>query len=94
MLMGISKWKLLLVFFQVHFSLTFPSEKVHENGNCLEASVSCGVTPSAIIMVTLYNREHLFTINYDFSLNKLLICCLLIVSKVVVKFRYWVWLGM
>ncbi len=28
--------------------------------------------------------------NYDFSLNKFLICCLLIVSKVVVKFRYYV----
>ncbi len=38
--------------------------------------------------VTLWNREHLFTINYDFSLNKFLICCLLIFSKVVVKFRY------
>ncbi len=37
-----------------------------------------------MILVT----EHLFTINYDFSLNKFLICCLLIV-KVVVKFRYW-----
>ncbi len=31
--------------------------------------------------------EHLFTNNYDFYLNKLLICWLLIVSKVVVKFR-------
>ncbi len=28
------------------------------------------------------------TINCDFYLNKLLICCLLIVSKVVVKLRY------
>ncbi len=27
---------------------------------------------------------------YDLCLNKLLICCLLIVSKVVVKFRSWV----
>ncbi len=27
-------------------------------------------------------------INYIFCLSKLLICCLLIVSKVVVKFRY------
>ncbi len=34
------------------------------------------------------------TINYDFCLNKLLICCLLIVSKIVVKLRYWVGLGM
>ncbi len=32
-------------------------------------------------------------INYDFCLNKLLICCLLIVSYGVVKFRYWVGLG-
>ncbi len=31
--------------------------------------------------------EHLFIINYDFSLNKVLICCLLIVNKVAVKFR-------
>ncbi len=33
--------------------------------------------------------------NYEFCLNKLLICCLLIVSKTVVKFkcRYWVGLG-
>ncbi len=53
MLMGISEWKLLLSFFQVHFSLTFPSEKVHENWNCLEASVSCGVTPSAIIIIII-----------------------------------------
>ncbi len=30
----------------------------------------------------------ILTINYDFYLNKLLIFCLLIVSKVVVKFRY------
>ncbi len=27
------------------------------------------------------------TINYEFCLNKLIICCLLIVSKVVVKVR-------
>ncbi len=30
-------------------------------------------------------EKHLLTINPDFSLNKLLICCLLIVNKVVVK---------
>ncbi len=35
-------------------------------------------------LVTLYNREHILTINYDFSLNKILIGCLLTVSKVVV----------
>ncbi len=29
-----------------------------------------------------------YDFNYDFSLNKLLLFCLLIVSKVVVKFRY------
>ncbi len=40
------------------------------------------------MLVTLKNREHLFTIIYDFFLNKLLIYCLLIASKVVVKFRY------
>ncbi len=33
---------------------------------------------------------YLQTINYTFCINKLLICCLLMVSKVVVKFRYWV----
>ncbi len=33
------------------------------------------------------------SINYNFCLNILLICCLLIVIKVV-KFMYWVWLGM
>ncbi len=37
--------------------------------------------------------DHLVTINYDFPLNTFIICCLLIVSKVVVKFRYWVGLG-
>ncbi len=41
-----------------------------------------------------YNYHYQQTINYDFCLNKLLICCLLIVSKVVVKFRYRVGLGM
>ncbi len=48
-------------------------------------------------MVTLYFKVQfslLKTINYEFCLNKLLICCLLIVIKVVVKFRYWVGLGM
>ncbi len=34
------------------------------------------------------NSRYKQTINYDFCLNKLLICCLLIVSMVVVKFRY------
>ncbi len=29
-----------------------------------------------------------FTSNYEFSLNTLFICCLLIVSKVVVELRY------
>ncbi len=33
------------------------------------------------------NSHYKQTINYDFSLNKLLHFCLLIVSKVVVKFR-------
>ncbi len=38
---------------------------------------------------TLFLRSNFYyNINYDFSLNKLLIFCLLIVSKVVVKFRY------
>ncbi len=46
------------------------------------------------INVMNYYYYYLLTINYDFSLNKLLICCLLIVSKVVVKFRYWIGLGM
>ncbi len=31
--------------------------------------------------------EHIFTINYDFCLNELLISCSLIISKVVFKFR-------
>ncbi len=42
------------------------------------------------ILVTLYFKVQfslLTTIIYDFFLNKLLICCLLIVSKAVVKFR-------
>ncbi len=30
----------------------------------------------------------MFTLNWEFSLNKLIIRCLLVVSKVVVKFRY------
>ncbi len=34
------------------------------------------------------NSHYQITINYDFCFNKLLICCLLVVSKVVVKFRY------
>ncbi len=46
-------------------------------------------------MLTLLNPvgHNLFegpilTNNYDFCLHKLLICCLLIVSKIVGKFRY------
>ncbi len=39
-----------------------------------------------------YNRDKKFS--YRYIPNKFLICCLLIVSKVVVKFRYWVGLGM
>ncbi len=39
------------------------------------------------------NSHYYQTINYTFPL-KLLICCLLMVSKVVVKFRYWEGLGM
>ncbi len=35
--------------------------------------------------------KHIFTINYEYSLKKCLICCLLILSKVVVVVvRYWV----
>ncbi len=39
-------------------------------------------------------NKPLTTIDSLINLNKLLIHCLLIVSKVVVKFRYWVGLGM
>ncbi len=40
--------------------------------------------------VTLYfgDQFSLLTNNYDIYVNKILICCLLTVSKVVVKFRY------
>ncbi len=34
------------------------------------------------------NSNYKLTINYVFCLNKLIICCLLLSSKVVVKFRY------
>ncbi len=34
------------------------------------------------------NSYYQLTINCDFCLDKFLICCLLIVSKIVVKFRY------
>ncbi len=37
---------------------------------------------------TRSNSLYKQTINYDFHLNKLLICCLLIVSKVVVEFFF------
>ncbi len=39
------------------------------------------------------NSRYSQTINYDFCLNKFPICCLLIVSKVVVKFMYCVGYG-
>ncbi len=39
--------------------------------------------------VTLYIKVQFSLLtNYNFCLNKLLICCLIIVSNVVVKFRY------
>ncbi len=55
---------------------------------------------TGINYILKYIRSHfilrffLINIIYDFCLNKLLILCLLIVSKLDVKFRYWVGLGM
>ncbi len=49
------------------------------------------------IVVTLYFKVQfslIINLTYDICLNKLLIYCLLIVRKVVVKFRYWVRPGM
>ncbi len=42
-----------------------------------------------IILVTL---EKTYSLRNEFSLNQLLICCLLIFSNVVIKFRYGLWL--
>ncbi len=36
------------------------------------------------------NNIKAFDVSLNFSLNKFPICCLLIVSKVVVMFRYWI----
>ncbi len=41
-----------------------------------------------LLMTAFVLQGHIFTINYNFCLNKILIYFLLIVSKVVVKFRY------
>ncbi len=40
------------------------------------------------------NSHYYQTINYDFSLYKLLMYCFLLVSKVVVQFGYWLGLEM
>ncbi len=49
---------------------------------------------SSVTLYLRFNSHYQQTINYDLCLSKLLICCLFIVKKVVVKFKYWVKLRM
>ncbi len=66
--------------FQAGHGLTPNAEQSSER--CVDALWVCA--SCCYIYITINKPCH----NYVFCLNKLLLCCLLIVSKVVVKFRY------